>query len=74
MANNSEADGEMGLPMFASGLDTMIEPMQMITQGVVNYYFPVEVVVVGSLTEEEHTAIEARIWESFGDALERMTS
>jgi hypothetical protein len=59
--------------MAASGSEAMVEPTQMMTQGVVNYYFPVEVVVVGSLTEEEQTAIEARIWESLGDALERMT-
>jgi hypothetical protein len=51
----------------------MIEPAQMTTQGVVNYYFPVEVVVVGGLSEEDHAAIEARIWRSFGDALNRMS-
>ena len=45
----------------------------MISQEVVNYYFPVEVVIVGGLPEEEHAAIEARIWESLGDALERIT-
>ena len=45
----------------------------MTEQGVVNYYFPVEVVIVGSLPEEEKAAIEARIWENLGDALERMT-
>jgi hypothetical protein len=64
-------EGEYILP--APGSEAMIEPAQMMTQGVVNYYFPVEVVIVGSLPEEEHAAIEARIWESLGDALERMT-
>jgi hypothetical protein len=73
MANSLEADGEMELPMFESGLDGMIEPRQTMTQGVVNYYFPVEVIVVGGLTEAEHKSIEAQIWENFGDALERMT-
>lgn len=72
MANNFESE-EMELPMLESGLDAMLEPTKMMTQGVVNYYFPVEVVIVGSLPEEEHAAIEARIWESLGDALERMT-
>jgi hypothetical protein len=64
-------EGEYILP--APGSEAMIEPAQMMTQGVVNYYFPVEVVIVGSLPEEEYAAIEARIWESLGDALERMT-
>ena len=41
------------------------------TQGVINYYFPVEVVIVG-LPEEERVAMETRIWENLGDALERM--
>lgn len=64
-------EGEYITP--APGSEAMIEPAQMTTQGVVNYYFPVEVVIVGSLPEEEHAAIEARIWENLGDALERMT-
>jgi len=64
-------EGEYIMP--APGSEAMIEPAQMMTQGVVNYYFPVELVIVGSLPEEEHAAIEARIWESLGDALERMT-
>ncbi|HEY2595595.1 MAG TPA: hypothetical protein VGK33_17015 [Chloroflexota bacterium] len=38
---------------------------------VVNYVFPVEVVVVGALTEEDHAAIERRIWTSFNEALAR---
>ena len=37
----------------------------------VNYVFPVEVVVVGALTEEDHAAIEARIWTGFSEALAR---
>ena len=64
-------EGEYITP--APGSEAEIEPAQMIAQGVVNYYFPVEVVIVGSLPEEEHAAIEARIWESLGDALERAT-
>ena len=41
-------------------------------QNVVNYYFPVEIVIVGGLPEEEHQAIQARLWEKFGDALDRI--
>jgi hypothetical protein len=32
----------------------------------------VEVVIVGSLPEEERAALEAHTWESLGEALERM--
>jgi hypothetical protein len=63
-------EGEYIMP--APGSEAMIEPAQMMTQGVVNYYFPVEVVIAGSLPEEERAAIEARIWENLGDAFERM--
>jgi hypothetical protein len=35
----------------------------------VNYVFPVEVVVVGALTEDDHRAIEQRVWDNFGEAL-----
>jgi hypothetical protein len=64
-------EGEYIMP--APGSEAAIEPAQMTTQGVVNYYFPVEVVVVGGLSEEDHAAIEDRIWRSFGDALNRMS-
>ena len=63
-------EGEYIMP--APGSEAQIEPSQMMAQGVVNYYFPVEVVIVGGLPEEEQAAIEARIWESLGEALERM--
>ena len=64
-------EGEYIMP--APGSEATIEPTQMLSQGVVNYYFPVEIVIVGSLPEEEREALETRIWESLGDALERMT-
>ena len=64
-------EGEYITP--APGSEAEIEPTAMASNGVVNYYFPVEIVVVGSLPEEERAAIEAGIWESLGDALERMT-
>jgi len=63
-------EGEYIMP--APGSEAAIEPTHM-TQGVINYYFPVEVVIVGSLPEEEKASLEARIWESLSDALERMT-
>lgn len=34
----------------------------------VNYVFPVEVIVVAALTEDDHRAIEERIWNNFGEA------
>ena len=64
-------EGEYIMP--ASGSEATIEPAQMSEQGEVNYYFPVEIVIVGSLPEEEREAIETRIWEQLRDALERLT-
>ncbi|HKO43860.1 MAG TPA: hypothetical protein VJU84_11340 [Pyrinomonadaceae bacterium] len=63
-------EGEFIMP--APGSEATIEPAEMSTQGEVNYYFPVEVVIVGSLPEAEREAIEARIWERLNDALERL--
>jgi hypothetical protein len=37
----------------------------------VNFVFPVEVIVVGALTEDDHQQIEERIWTRFSEALSR---
>jgi hypothetical protein len=58
-------EGESIMP--AQGSEAVIESAQM--SGVINYYFPVEIVIVGSLPEEEREAIEARIWEKLHEAL-----
>ena len=63
-------EGEFIMP--APGSESTVEPAEMSAQGEVNYYFPVEVVIVGSLPEAEREAIEARIWERLNDALERL--
>jgi Fe-S-cluster formation regulator IscX/YfhJ len=34
----------------------------------VNYVFPVEIVVVGALTEDDHQEIHERVWNDFGKA------
>ena len=64
-------EGEYIMP--APGSEAEIGPAHVTGQEVVNYYFPVEVVIVGSLPEEERASIEAHIWERLGDAFERMT-
>ena len=64
-------EGEYIIP--APGSEATIESAPAMSEGVVNYYFPVEVVIVGSLPEEERIGLEARIWENLGDALERMS-
>jgi hypothetical protein len=38
---------------------------------VVNYVFPVEVLVVGGLSDADRDAIESQVWESFTDAMTR---
>jgi hypothetical protein len=64
-------EGEYIMP--DPGSKAEIGPGDISGQGVINFYFPVEVVIVGTLPEAEKAALEARIWESLGDALERMT-
>ena len=64
-------EGEFIVP--AEGSEAAIEPADVGEQAVVNYYFPVEVVFVGGLPEEERARIEAGIWERLSGALDRMT-
>jgi hypothetical protein len=57
-----------------SGASTDLAPdaaVQQTDEGTISYVFPVEVVVVGALTEDDHRAIEQRIWGSFSEALAR---
>ncbi|MCP4259941.1 MAG: hypothetical protein GY774_20870 [Planctomycetes bacterium] len=63
-------EGEFIVP--APGSEAEIEPAETDGQGVINYYFPVEIVIVGTLPEEEREAIETRVWEKLSDALEGM--
>ena len=35
----------------------------------VNYVFPVEIVVVGALTDDDHREIYERVWDDFGKAM-----
>lgn len=63
-------EGEYIFP--APGSEATIEPSEMGAQGEVNYYFPVEVVVVGSLPEGEREALKTSIWEQLTEALERL--
>lgn len=62
---DDDADGE-------DYAEAALEPLAPDSQTVVNYYFPVEVVLVGSLPEEERDEIETRVWEKLRGALERM--
>jgi hypothetical protein len=43
--------------------------VQMPDDRTVSYVFPVEVVVVGALTEDDHRRIGDGIWIAFGEAL-----
>jgi hypothetical protein len=56
----------------APGSEAVTEPVALSDRTVINYYFPVEIVIVGELSEEEHQAIQARVWEQFSDALDRI--
>ncbi len=59
-------EGEYILP--APGSEAVLEPA-LASGGMINYYFPVEIVIVGDLPEQEREAIENRIWEKLHDAL-----
>lgn len=49
--------------------DLIPEPqVQFPDERTVNYVFPVEVIVVAALTEEDHRLIEKRVWNNFGEA------
>lgn len=63
-------EGEYIVP--APGAEAELEPVAEAAASVTNYYFPIELIVVGSLPEEEQAALEERIWERLGDALERL--
>ena len=41
---------------------------------VVNYYFPIEIVIAGSLPDTERQVIEARLWENLSDAIQRVVA
>jgi hypothetical protein len=62
--------GDVFVP--AQGPETALEPMTGAEPAVINYYFPLEIVLVGDLSEETHQVIQTRIWENFGDALDRV--
>jgi hypothetical protein len=63
-------EGEYIVP--APGSEAELEPAAVAGAEATNYYFPIELVVVGSLPEEEREALEERIWERLSDALERL--
>jgi len=58
----------MSVTLLDPSSDTPVQPAD---DGTISYVFPVEVVVVGALTEDDHRAIEQRIWSSFSEALSR---
>jgi hypothetical protein len=67
-----EFESDLMAMMLDPGSEAITEPAETSNQQVINYYFPVEIVVVGNLPEEEREAIEAQIWEKLNDALDRM--
>jgi len=61
--------GEYIMP--AAGSEAVIEPAAMSANTVINYYFPVEIELVGAIPDDERADLEARIWSQLTDALQR---
>lgn len=61
--------GASGDPI--AGSQASVESVATSGASVVNYHFPVEITIVGELSEEMQRRIEARIWEQLRDALDR---
>jgi hypothetical protein len=56
----------------APGSQAAVEPAGRNLPGAVEYSFPVEIVVVGGLSDAERERIEAGIWARLATALERL--
>lgn len=65
------AERNGGYRMRADGSESNEPPVLTIGAGTVNYYFPVEIEVVGGLTEHQRASLEAGIWSQLTDAFER---
>ena len=50
--------------------DIVGEQIETPDERTVNYVFPVEVIVVGALTDDDHREIYQRVWTDFGEAME----
>ena len=63
-------EGEYILP--APDSEAEIEPADVSLHTVINYYFPVEIEIVGHLPDDEREAIEASIWGKLFDAFDNL--
>jgi hypothetical protein len=62
-------DASMALP-DAHDSGVAVERAGTGEQQVVNYFFPVEVVIVGNLSDSVMDEMETRLWEKLGKALD----
>jgi hypothetical protein len=63
--------GEYIVP--AEGSEALVEQVKANEETVVNYYFPVEIEIIGELSEKDQEVMEARIWEKLQNALDTIT-
>ncbi len=63
-------EGEYILP--APGSEASFDSPRGTQSGVVNYYFPVEIVFVGNMPEQERAALEASLWDRLRSAIEQL--
>jgi hypothetical protein len=64
-SGNGGSGGGVGADGFANASGQEVVTAD---ERTVSYVFPVEVIVVGLLTEEHYRALEARVWANFGEA------
>jgi len=62
-------DGETGEVQTGSELALSSPPYPTEGEGVMNFYFPVEIVVAGSLAPQEREIIQAQIYQDLHDAI-----
>jgi hypothetical protein len=64
-------EGEYIVP--AAGSEASIEPAELTEDSVINFHFPVQIEIVGSLSSEERESIEEDIWTKLMEAIERLS-
>lgn len=69
MGSGFEPD-DLSMSQSSGAADTVAEQSETSAERTVNYVFPVEVIVVGALTDDDRREIYQQVWTDFGEAME----